>query len=213
MTATASMDWYVCRASASACRTTVTIARRCSREAEFGYDSAVRLMSRDLRGNDAGKHFLAGADDGRCCLVAGAFDSEDVGHEGRFSVLGSQSSVGKCPNSSHTGFRSGQHFKHAQTICERSSVSRHAVVRVSGQDPARKCVVPLEKFTTNDFDGIVETARHQLFEHCGSRGHQAYLVGGCVRDMVLGREPADYDVTTDATPDQVMRIFPSKPTL
>ena len=39
-------------------------------------------------------------------------------------------------------------------------------------------------------------------------GHQAYLVGGCVRDLVLGREPADYDVTTDATPDQVMRLFP-----
>ena len=40
------------------------------------------------------------------------------------------------------------------------------------------------------------------------RGHQAYLVGGCVRDLLLGREPADYDVTTDATPDEVMRIFP-----
>ena len=40
------------------------------------------------------------------------------------------------------------------------------------------------------------------------RGHQAYLVGGCVRDLLLGREPADYDVSTDATPDQVMRIFP-----
>jgi poly(A) polymerase len=40
------------------------------------------------------------------------------------------------------------------------------------------------------------------------RGHQAYLVGGCVRDLVLGREPADYDVTTDATPDEVMEIFP-----
>ena len=39
-------------------------------------------------------------------------------------------------------------------------------------------------------------------------GHQALLVGGCVRDIVLKREPADYDVTTDATPDQVMRIFP-----
>ena len=38
--------------------------------------------------------------------------------------------------------------------------------------------------------------------------HQAYLVGGCVRDLVLGREPADYDVTTDATPEEVMRIFP-----
>ena len=39
-------------------------------------------------------------------------------------------------------------------------------------------------------------------------GHQAYLVGGCVRDLLLGRDPADYDVATDATPDQVMRIFP-----
>lgn len=47
---------------------------------------------------------------------------------------------------------------------------------------------------------IIETLR--------DRGHQAYLVGGCVRDLLLGREPADYDVATDAAPDQVMRIFP-----
>jgi poly(A) polymerase len=40
------------------------------------------------------------------------------------------------------------------------------------------------------------------------RGYQAYLVGGCVRDLLLGREPADYDVATDAKPDDVMRIFP-----
>src|SRR5260370_7701151 len=39
-------------------------------------------------------------------------------------------------------------------------------------------------------------------------GWQAYLVGGCVRDLLLGREPADYDVATDAIPDDVMRIFP-----
>src|SRR5205807_4370464 len=39
-------------------------------------------------------------------------------------------------------------------------------------------------------------------------GYQGLLVGGCVRDLVLGREPADYDVTTDATPEEVMRIFP-----
>ena len=39
-------------------------------------------------------------------------------------------------------------------------------------------------------------------------GHQAYLVGGCVRDIVLGRAPADYDVSTDATPDQVQGLFP-----
>ncbi len=41
-----------------------------------------------------------------------------------------------------------------------------------------------------------------------SSGFQAYLAGGCVRDMLLGVVPADYDVATDATPSQVMRIFP-----
>jgi poly(A) polymerase len=40
------------------------------------------------------------------------------------------------------------------------------------------------------------------------RGYQAYFNGGCVRDLLLGREPADYDVATDATPQQVMNIFP-----
>ena len=39
-------------------------------------------------------------------------------------------------------------------------------------------------------------------------GYQGLLVGGCVRDLLLGREPADYDVTTDATPGQVMALFP-----
>jgi poly(A) polymerase len=39
-------------------------------------------------------------------------------------------------------------------------------------------------------------------------GHQAYLVGGCVRDLLLDREPADYDVATSATPQQVMIVFP-----
>ena len=39
-------------------------------------------------------------------------------------------------------------------------------------------------------------------------GFQAFLVGGCVRDVLLGREPADYDVTTDALPEQVMALYP-----
>jgi poly(A) polymerase len=40
------------------------------------------------------------------------------------------------------------------------------------------------------------------------RGFSAYLAGGCVRDLVLDREPADYDVATSATPAEVMHIFP-----
>src|SRR5215471_18591074 len=39
-------------------------------------------------------------------------------------------------------------------------------------------------------------------------GHSAYLVGGCVRDLVLEREPADYDVATSALPEEVMSLFP-----
>ncbi|PYU79028.1 MAG: phosphohydrolase [Acidobacteria bacterium] len=39
-------------------------------------------------------------------------------------------------------------------------------------------------------------------------GYQALLVGGCVRDLLLGREPADYDLTTDAKPEQVASLFP-----
>jgi poly(A) polymerase len=40
-------------------------------------------------------------------------------------------------------------------------------------------------------------------------GFQAYLVGGCVRDLVLGRDPQDYDVATDAHPGRVQELFPS----
>ena len=54
----------------------------------------------------------------------------------------------------------------------------------------------LKDFSTS----IVQTLRQ--------RGFQAYLVGGCVRDLLLGREPKDYDVATSATPRQVMEIFP-----
>jgi len=47
---------------------------------------------------------------------------------------------------------------------------------------------------------IVETLR--------ASGYDAYLAGGCVRDLLLGREPADYDVATSATPDVVLNLFP-----
>jgi len=39
-------------------------------------------------------------------------------------------------------------------------------------------------------------------------GFQAFFAGGCVRDMLMGREPADYDIATSARPDDVARFFP-----
>ena len=40
------------------------------------------------------------------------------------------------------------------------------------------------------------------------KGYEAYFAGGCVRDLLLGREPVDYDVATSATPDVVLEMFP-----
>jgi poly(A) polymerase len=40
------------------------------------------------------------------------------------------------------------------------------------------------------------------------KGYEAYLVGGCVRDMVMGLEPADYDIATSARPEEVVKMFP-----
>ncbi len=37
-----------------------------------------------------------------------------------------------------------------------------------------------------------------------NKGFEAFLVGGCVRDLILNREPKDWDITTNATPDQII---------
>lgn len=39
-------------------------------------------------------------------------------------------------------------------------------------------------------------------------GYEAYLVGGCVRDLMIGRTPKDWDVTTNATPEAIVQVFP-----
>ncbi|MDI6450427.1 CCA tRNA nucleotidyltransferase [Anaerobaca lacustris] len=48
----------------------------------------------------------------------------------------------------------------------------------------------------------------QIVERLREKGFCALLAGGCVRDMVLGRRPNDYDVATDARPEDVMALFP-----
>jgi poly(A) polymerase len=44
-------------------------------------------------------------------------------------------------------------------------------------------------------------------------GHQAFFAGGCVRDLLLGLEPKDYDVATSAAPDQILALFPKTVTV
>jgi putative nucleotidyltransferase with HDIG domain len=53
----------------------------------------------------------------------------------------------------------------------------------------------------------LEAAR-AIVEALRDRGYEAYFAGGCVRDMLLGRAPGDYDVATSATPEVVLAMFP-----
>ena len=46
-----------------------------------------------------------------------------------------------------------------------------------------------------------------ILEQLHKNGHEAYIVGGCVRDMILGIEPYDYDITTSAEPEEVKTVF------
>ena len=53
---------------------------------------------------------------------------------------------------------------------------------------------------------IPEKAR-VVFDLLEKSGYECFLVGGCVRDMLMGKEPHDIDITTSATPDEVKEVF------
>src|SRR5437899_1199953 len=53
-----------------------------------------------------------------------------------------------------------------------------------------------------------EALARQVISKLRAAGHQAYLVGGCVRDLLLGIKPKDFDIATDARPDRIMDLFP-----
>ena len=55
-------------------------------------------------------------------------------------------------------------------------------------------------------DDVSENALKVLYR-LHNAGYQAYLVGGCVRDILLGKHPKDFDVTTNATPEQIKGLF------
>jgi poly(A) polymerase len=54
----------------------------------------------------------------------------------------------------------------------------------------------------------MEKAARKIAERLRDRGHIAYFAGGCVRDMVRGLTPKDYDIATDARPENVQALFP-----
>lgn len=54
---------------------------------------------------------------------------------------------------------------------------------------------------------MLPQAVEDIIDKINSMGYEAYIVGGCVRDSLLHREPGDWDITTSATPEQIKKVF------
>jgi hypothetical protein len=55
--------------------------------------------------------------------------------------------------------------------------------------------------------GSIDPDADRVVRRLARHGHKAYLVGGCVRDLLLGRKPKDFDVATSATPNEIRQLF------
>src|SRR3972149_3943311 len=64
----------------------------------------------------------------------------------------------------------------------------------------KKFDLPAQAGIPKEIVKITETLEKAVFE--------AYLVGGCVRDLLMGREPKDWDITTNAKPEEIIGLFP-----
>ena len=54
---------------------------------------------------------------------------------------------------------------------------------------------------------LIDKDAQKVVKTLNKAGHETYLVGGCIRDLLLGHKPKDFDIATSATPEQVHQIF------
>ena len=85
------------------------------------------------------------------------------------------------------------------------------IEKVFGSKKSRKQATSRERIYTKDEHGIrkdeLSNAAISVCEGLHRAGYKAFVVGGAVRDLLLNRHPKDYDVATDATPEQVKSVF------
>src|ERR1035437_4930300 len=61
--------------------------------------------------------------------------------------------------------------------------------------------------TTEEY-GPIPKEVFEVSQKLKDAGHEAYLIGGCVRDIFIGIKPKDWDITTNAKPEDIIKIFP-----
>ncbi|WP_276642650.1 polynucleotide adenylyltransferase PcnB [Siccibacter turicensis] len=95
-------------------------------------------------------------------------------------------------------------FTRVANFC-RKVLTREETVVDEPQARPLMTIVPREQHAISRKD-ISENALKVLYR-LNKAGYEAYLVGGGVRDLLLGKKPKDFDITTNATPDQVRKLF------
>ncbi|WP_455817697.1 polynucleotide adenylyltransferase PcnB [Pseudomonas cerasi] len=95
-------------------------------------------------------------------------------------------------------------FTRVANFC-RKVLSRDEVAPAVVEEVRQMAVVPRDAHNISRKD-ISENALKVLYR-LNKAGYEAYLVGGGVRDLLLGKKPKDFDVTTNATPDQMRKLF------
>ncbi|MEJ5063034.1 polynucleotide adenylyltransferase PcnB [Erwinia sp. MYb375] len=95
-------------------------------------------------------------------------------------------------------------FTRVANFC-RKVLSRDEVAPAVVEEVRQMAVIPRDAHNISRKD-ISENALKVLYR-LNKAGYEAYLVGGGVRDLLLGKKPKDFDVTTNATPDQMRKLF------
>ncbi|PRD12732.1 polynucleotide adenylyltransferase [Pantoea coffeiphila] len=95
-------------------------------------------------------------------------------------------------------------FTRVANFC-RKVLSRDEVVPAGIEEERQMTVIPRDRHNISRKD-ISENALKVLYR-LNKAGFEAYLVGGGVRDLLLGKKPKDFDVTTNATPEQMRKLF------
>ncbi|HPL83572.1 MAG TPA: HD domain-containing protein [bacterium] len=66
----------------------------------------------------------------------------------------------------------------------------------------------LKQLNDNRFENVkIEEPVQKILDKLTEANFEAYIVGGCVRDLIMGREPHDWDITTNARPEDVLALF------
>ncbi len=66
----------------------------------------------------------------------------------------------------------------------------------------------MEKSKTKNQDSKIPKVVREILDKLKTAGYEAYIVGGCVRDLLMGNQPQDWDVTTNAKPEEIQKVFP-----